>query len=258
MKAIILSAGQGSRLLPLTEAMPKCLLPIGNKPLLARQIDGLCACGVTEIVVVTGFATGAVEQCLNKLDVGDLTARSIFNPFFNVADNLASCWMARHEMQGDFILLNGDTLFEPAVCDRLLAAAPAAVTLVTNRKAGYDADDMKVRLDGSRLLEVGKSLEPANVDGESIGMLRFQGDGPRQFVEVLDQIMRTPNSLAWWYLRAVNVLAERGIVETLSIEGLHWCEVDFSYDLDTACRLFAEEMPHAESGWPDSAIKLVS
>jgi len=238
MKAIILSAGQGSRLLPLTEATPKCLLPVGDKPLLAQQFEGLYACGIREVTVVTGFGAAAVDQCLKTDAHRDLALRSVFNPFFNVADNLASCWMARHEMAEDFILLNGDTLFEAAICERLLEAPTAAVTLATNHKASYDSDDMKVHLDGTRLVAVGKDLELENVDGESIGMMRFQGDGPGNFVAVLEQIMRTPNCLSWWYLRAIGVLAERGIVETQSVSGLRWCEVDFPQDLETARTLF--------------------
>ncbi len=259
MKAIILSAGQGSRLLPLTETTPKCLLPVGDKPLLVRQVEVLHTCGVDEIVVVTGFATTAVDHCLENIQTNALSLRTIFNPFFNVADNLASCWMARGEMQDEFLLLNGDTLFEAAVCERLLEAPAAAVSLATNHKGEYDSDDMKVRLDGTRLVEVGKNLEPENVDGESIGMMRFQGDGPGKFVEVLEQIMRTPNCLSWWYLRAIGVLAERGIVETQPVDGLRWCEVDFPQDLETACELFDVPGATAQSTLAsDGPIKLVS
>ena len=164
----------------------------------------------------------------------------MFNPFFNVADNLASCWMAREEMDRDFVLLNGDTLFEPAVLDALMSAPPAPVTLAIDRKAAYDSDDMKVRLDGGRLIEVGKTLSSEKVDGESIGMTRFQGEGPRRFAGVLDEIMHTPNGISWWYLKAIGVLADQGLVQTHSIEGLTWGEVDFKEDLERAEQLFPD------------------
>ena len=123
MKAIILSAGQGGRLLPLTETMPKCLLPIGDEPIVGLQIDNLRSCGIDDITVVTGFSAGMVEQALGELNYAPNPPKCLFNPFFNVADNLASCWMARGEMNDDFILLNGDTLFEPAICEALLSAS---------------------------------------------------------------------------------------------------------------------------------------
>lgn len=239
MKAIILSAGQGSRLLPLTEDRPKCLLPINDSRLIELQIRALAANGVEEIVVVVGFRAAAVESFLEGFREEGLTVRTVFNPFFNVADNLASCWMVRHEMDGPFILLNGDTLFEPAVLVTLLKAPEAPITLTIDKKDAYDSDDMKVRLDGSRLLEVGKTLTIEKIDGESIGMTRFLSEGARQFSEVLDEIMRTPNGITWWYLKAIGVLADQGMVQTQSIQGLTWGEVDFKADLERAETLFA-------------------
>jgi choline kinase len=241
MKALILSAGQGSRLLPLTEDRPKCLLPVNSSRLIELQIRGLIDCGIDEIGVVVGFRAAAVAHFLEELDHGGAEIRTLFNPFYNVADNLASCWMARGEMNRDFVLLNGDTLFEPAVLERLLAAPAAPVTMAIDRKAAYDSDDMKVRLNGSRLVEVGKTLSSELVDGESIGMLRFLDDGPRRFAEVLDEIMHTPNGISWWYLKAIGVLADQGLVETRSIEGLTWGEVDFREDLERAEALFPDQ-----------------
>lgn len=243
MKAVILSAGQGSRLLPLTEDCPKCLLSIDSRAMIELQIEHLFACGVDEIAVVVGFRAGAVDIFLDSLARPGLTIRSVFNPFFKVADNLGSCWMARSEMDRDFVLLNGDTLFEPAVLDSLLAAPKAPVTLTIDRKDGYDSDDMKVRLDGTRLVEVGKSLTSQKIDGESIGMTRFIGEGPQRFVNKLNEIMHTPDGIDWWYLKAIGALADQGLVETHSIEGLTWGEVDFKEDLEHARTLFAEDQP---------------
>jgi L-glutamine-phosphate cytidylyltransferase len=238
MKAIILSAGQGGRLLPLTETRPKCLLSLGDVSILEHQISRLNECAISDISVVTGFAAGSVEEALCELPAHIITPRTVFNPFFNVADNLASCWMARDLMQTDFLLLNGDTVFESAVCEKLMRAPAAPITLAIDQKTSYDSDDMKVRLDGSKLLEVGKTLSPENVHGESIGMMRFQGNGPGRFAATLDQIMRTPNSLSWWYLRAIGILAEHDLVQTESIAGLIWGEVDFLQDLENVRRLF--------------------
>lgn len=240
MKAVILSAGQGSRLLPLTADRPKCLLPLGPKTLLEWQIDVLARCGVDDVVVVVGFRAGLVDSVLAKLARPGLRIRSVFNPFFNVADNLGSCWMARHEMAGDFLLLNGDTLFEKAVLERLLGSTPAPITVTIDRKDAYDADDMKVHLDGSRLLEIGKTLPASRTDGESIGLLLFRDDGPKLFVEAADRAMHTSEGLKSFYLRVIDQLARSHRVETASIEGLAWGEVDFPADLQRAERLVTD------------------
>jgi len=238
MKTIILSAGQGSRLLPLTEDRPKCLLNLGKNTILGVQLAALRAGGATEVIIVTGFRTAAVEKAAEEASEPGFNVRTLFNPFYNVADNLASCWMAREEMREPFLLLNGDTLFEPEIMKRLLQAPAAPITLTIDKKADYDSDDMKVQLAGTRLLDVGKTLEPEDTHGESIGFSRFDKSGADAFVETLEQTMRTPNGLNWWYLKAIAVLAEKGQVETCSIEGQTWGEVDFLPDLEVAKEIF--------------------
>ncbi len=247
MKAIILSAGQGSRLLPLTEDCPKCLLLIGSKSLLERQIDALYECGIRDICVVVGFLAGAVEHHLQDIDKPGLTIRSVFNPFYDVSDNLASCWMARAEMNQDFILLNGDTLFDAQIVTRLLSSPLRAVTLTIDRKASYDSDDMKICLDGDRLVDVDKTIEISRIDGESIGISFFRGEGPSQFCEVLEQEIRKPIGIKRYYLKAINILSTRIHVGVCSIEGLTWAEVDFPQDLEHARNLFAKSGAKRES-----------
>jgi choline kinase len=240
MKAVILSAGQGSRLLPLTAERPKCLLPLGSRSLIEWQIEVLARCGVDEIVVVVGFRAALVEALLATLARPGLGIRTLFNPFYNVADNLGSCWLARHEMAGDFLLLNGDTLFEAAVLQRLLDSPPTPITVTIDRKASYDADDMKVHLDGSRLLDIGKTLPPARTNGESIGLLLFRDTGPELFVDAIDRALRVSEGVKSFYLKVIDQLAKSRRVETVSIEGLAWGEVDYPADLQQAERLVAD------------------
>ena len=150
MKAIILAAGQGSRLMPLTEDTPKCLLHLGDETILRHQIRQLAAAGFNEIVVVTGFRAQAVEAELRQMYQPMLVTRTLFNPFFAVADNLASCWLARSEMTGDFLLLNGDTVFEAKIPDQLIQEARRPITLTIDCKDNYDSDDMKVSVEADR------------------------------------------------------------------------------------------------------------
>ncbi len=226
MKAIILSAGRGSRLLPLTENRPKCLLPVGTTTILGHQLDTLEAGGITETIVVTGFMVGLVEAEVAKRN-GPMRVTPFFNPFFQVADNLASCWMVRDHMNVDFILINGDTLFEAALLHDVLSSSAQPIQVTIDRKPTYDSDDMKVSLDGSRLRAIGKSLPGSEVDAESIGLLRFMGQGPGIFRAKLEQMMRTQEGISTWFLKAIDAIANTtGQVGTLSIEGRRWNEVD--------------------------------
>ncbi|MGA0532687.1 NTP transferase domain-containing protein [Hansschlegelia sp. KR7-227] len=234
VKAIILSAGQGRRLLPLTAETPKCLIPFSGRPLVEWQVRALAAAGVKEIVVVTGFEAAKVEAALAAIDLPGLALRATHNPFFELADNLASCWIARHEMSQPFLILNGDTLIEPEIARRVLEEpAVAPITVTIDRKGDYDSDDMKVRTQGDRLLAIGKTLPLDLVTGESIGCLRFTEEGGAAFVAELERLMRSEEGLKRWYLSAIDGIARyQNIVGVRSIEGLEWSELDFPADLD--------------------------
>ena len=168
MKAVILSAGQGKRLLPLTADSPKCILPIMGQTLIEWQIDELAKCGIDQVTVVLGYRADKVERILRSR-YGTHRVRTVYNAAYAISDNLVSCWAAHDEMNQDFVLLNGDTLFEAAVFKRLLETGDRPVTVVVSQKSEYDADDMKVELDGCRPVKIGKDLISDQVDGESIG-----------------------------------------------------------------------------------------
>lgn len=231
-RAVILSAGQGSRLLPMTAQMPKCLLDLCGRSMLEWQLRGLSRMGVPEAVVVTGFHPELVEAELRRIAPQNMRVRTLYNPFYKLADNLASCWMARAELTGPCLILNGDTLFEPEIAGRLLAAAPAPITVTIDRKPSYDSDDMKVVTEGDHLRAIGKTLSADRVNGESIGFLRFEAEGAALFIDEIERTMRTPEGPGKWYLSAINRLAESGAdIRVTSIEGLEWGELDFPDDL---------------------------
>lgn len=240
MKAIILSAGQGKRLLPLTSSTPKCLLEVQGKAVLQWQLDALVAGGCHDVVVVHGYGANQVEELIaDRHDAA--TVRTLFNPFYAVSNNLASCWVVRAEMDEDFLLLNGDVVFQEGALERVLAtpATPTPVTVTIDRKRSYDEDDMKVRLEGRRLVRIGKDLPQGEIDAEAIGMHLFRGRGPRLFREGLEAAVRTATGLGRWYLTVVDELARTGVVGTATIEGYEWAEIDTPEDLAHAEELTA-------------------
>jgi choline kinase len=237
-QAIILSAGQGSRLGHLTHDRPKCLIEFAGRSLLDRQLDVAAACGMEQVVVVTGFRDEAVEQALERRrQAGERPeVRTIFNPFYKVADNTGSLFMAREALAGDTLVWNGDTMVSRALMAKVVANARPGICVTIDRKAeGYDADDMKVVEVGGRLLGIGKRLgEDDGVNAESIGLLAFREDGAEQFREAIEQAMRSPEGTQIWYLRVIHHLAQESDVWTLDIQGEEWGEVDFPEDVARA------------------------
>jgi len=238
MKAIILSAGQGSRLGHMVDDRPKCLIDFNGRSLLDRQLDTLEANGVQEAVVVTGFHDELVQQAIERRSGGP-TIRTIFNPFYKVADNTGSLYMAREELSGDCLVWNGDTLVSRALMAKVVGNVRQGICVTIDRKDDdYDDDDMKVVEEGGRLKAIGKRIAEG-VNAESIGLLAFRGGGSEQFREAIEQAMRTPEGTTIWYLRVINQIAQSADVWTLDIHGEEWGEVDFPPDVDAAIALTA-------------------
>lgn len=236
MKAIILGAGQGRRLMPLTSNLPKCCLPLHGRSILEWQLSQISQCDIDEVVVVTGFANETVDAVVDR--VSGIRVRTLHNPMYAHTDNLGTCWEARFEMQGPFVLMNGDTLFEAAVLQRLLRMDKTYhITLATDTKPYFDLDDMKIITDGSRLLKVSKQLDISLVSGESIGLMVFDQAGANAFTEKLEEMMDNADALKLWYLSAIDQLASEGIVGICPIHGMSWCEVDDAADFADAANV---------------------
>jgi L-glutamine-phosphate cytidylyltransferase len=240
-KAIILSAGQGSRLGHLTDDRPKCLIEFNGRTLLDRQLDALAANGVEEAVVVTGFRDDQIEAALQRRgDIGP-KVRTVYNPFYKVADNLGSLFVAKNEIQGDVLVWNGDTLVSETLMARVIDNRDQDGICVTiDRKDGYDEDDMKVVVDDAgRLHAIGKRLDMAEVNAESIGLLAFRGAGAQTFRHAIERSIRTSEGTTIWYLRVIHQIAQEAPVWTLDINGEEWGEVDFPEDVEAAEALCA-------------------
>lgn len=235
--AILLSAGQGSRMLPLTAERPKCLIEFSGRSLLAWQIEMLARGGVKRIDVVTGFMTDMVDAELARIADPRVTITTRFNPFYKVADNLGSCWIAREAMRGDFLILNGDTLVSEEIVARVQEDHDWPIAVTVDVKQAYDSDDMKVWRAGDQLRRIGKTLTAEETNAESIGFLAFRGEGAALFREAVRAYMRTPEGVQHWYLKVIDSLAPTGKVGTVSIEGLGWAEVDFLNDIEIATKL---------------------
>ena len=239
MKAIILSAGQGSRLGHMVDDRPKCLIDFNGRSLLDRQLDTLEANGVREAVVVSGFHDELVSEAIARRSGGP-EVRTIYNPFYKVADNTGSLFMAREELAGDCLVWNGDTLVSRELMRRVVSNRAEGICVTIDRKDSYDEDDMKVVEDDGRLKAIGKRLPLEQVNAESIGLLAFRSGGAERFREAIDRAIRTPEGTTIWYLRVIHHIAQSSEVLTFDIQGEEWGEVDFPADVENARELTAK------------------
>ncbi len=230
-EAVILAAGQGKRLLPLTQEIPKALLPVGsqsNTTILEFQVSALRNLGVKEILVVVGHGK---ERVFSRL--GD-QVRYVENPRYLTTNSIYSFFLAMDGMGDDVLILNGDVLFHPEVVERLLHSSHQAV-LSVDTSAVLDEETMKVRLRGDRVAEISKTIEAHRAHAENLGVVRFRGQG----LECLRSVVRemvSQGQVNRWIPAAFQEMLSLTELYAVDIAGLPWTEIDFAHDLDTARR----------------------
>ena len=236
MKAIILAAGKGERLMPLTSDTPKSLLELENgTTLLESQLITINKTAVDKVVIVTGYLTEKVESKVQHYSKEyNIDIQIIYNPFFDISNNLLSLWQARHEMESDFIIINGDDIFNDSVLLGLLEHDKnELITMVIDRKETYDEDDMKLIVENERILEVSKKIPLNEANGESIGMIRVTGEAKGIMVDTMERMVRNKKNMQVFYLEMIQELINQGIVVGYhEISSKDWAEIDFHPDLE--------------------------
>jgi len=247
MKALILAAGRGRRLWPLTAESPKCLLDIGGTTILEHQLGNLTAAGIGRVVVICGHGVEGVRQELSAY-VGRADVSIVYNPFFADADNLISLWAARSEMDADFLLLNGDNVFHPLILPRILSMEASACVAVRRRER-YDVDDAKVQLADQRVVRIGKDLAASPTHAESIGILRFAGRGVPAIRRALEVAVMADGARHSLFLDGIQGLIDQDHpVAFCDVGELPWTDVDTPEDLRYVRRHFQSFSPDARAG----------
>jgi choline kinase len=233
MKAIILAAGRGERLMPLTQNTPKPLLDLGNgKTILETQLDAMEHCGIKEVVLVLGYLAEQIEAKIKKYKNFEIT--TVYNPFYGVSSNLASLWMAKHQMGDEFVIVNGDDIFHPRVFEGLLSVSEEKeICMVIDRKKNYLHEHMKVITKKNRVYAVSKEIDLQKANGESIGLIRFLKNGAKMMVETIEKMMRDGIGLKVFWLEALQQIMDEDFpVYYHTVREKDWAEIDFHPELE--------------------------
>ena len=229
MKAIILAAGHGSRLLPLTLTTPKCLVQVGGRAILDHQLDALAAVGFTSAVIVGGYRIDQIAVHL-AARTRDLPTELVFNPFWSAANSIGSVWAARAHLETPFALMNGDTLFAPAILRTAIEAPADGVTLVIEPLETPGLDDMLVEADGERIVAVGKHLVGHRATDRSLGLIVSAGGSA--YTDALRAVIGEEEGIHAYHHAVVRRAAETGHVRALRIAAdLRWQEIDRPEDI---------------------------
>ncbi len=219
MKAIILAAGLGSRLGPLTSALPKCLLELHGKPLLLHQLDLLAACGITEVTIVTGFGAAQIRSRVKG------RAACVYYPDFASTNNLLTLHYHRHLLAGDVLLLFSDVLLtRQGLQDCITNSSDFALLVDTSRCLEAT---MRVCLTGGAITDIGPHISSAVGDGNFIGIAKYSAQGSHLLAEELSRMVAMSDCTDNYYTAALARLAAGGHrLEGVRLNGSPWVEID--------------------------------
>ena len=242
-----MAAGPGSRLMPITNEMPKCLLEVGGRTILERALEALRENGIEKIVVVRGYRS-------HLIDYPNITYYE--NPNFRENNILRSLFYAEGEMNDDFIFSYSDIVYSSEIVAKLMECeADIALTVDIDWLQHYEGRDLHpiseaelVKVEDGRVVKIGKGVvSPAEAHGEFIGLAKFTKLGSEAmkvgYHRVAEERPSTPfqnaASLDKAYMTdMIQELVDNGsLVQSVNIEG-GWMEIDTLQDLERARRLF--------------------
>lgn len=232
--AVILVAGLGARLRPLTDDRPKALMDLGGETILGRALRLLGAAGIDDIVLATGYREDQIRTALQEQGI---LATIIANPEYDTTQNSVSLARCQEALRGkSFFKLDGDVVFQPAVLERLQrSSAPLAVAVDSARD--LDAEAMKVQVARGRITRFGKGIALGEAAAETIGIERLsQAGGERVLAAIQSGIAAGRRDR--YYEDYYSDLVVNGELEADAVEvgDLPWSEVDTLEDLERARR----------------------
>jgi choline kinase len=236
---IVLAAGAGRRLAPLTDDLPKTLLSVdGDTTILDIALSNLASVGLDEVAIITGFASHQIDSRVEDLERRHrVKLRLVYNDKALEWNNAYSLWLARELFADGALLCNGDTVHPVSVEKTLLAADPQQILIALDDDKHLAEEEMKVTLDDTgHLTRIHKSLDPSAVAGEYIGVTRIEPAAAAGLAEALEATWRRDPDL--YYEDGFQEYADRGgIVEVAPIGPVSWVEVDNHEDLERARRI---------------------
>jgi choline kinase len=239
VKAVILAAGVARRLAPLTDRTHKCLLPVGDRPLLVRMLEALASAGVDETILVVGHCADQVRTVAGRR-VGRMRIGFVHNPDHG-RGSVLSLHAARAHLREPVLIMDADVLFPREFVRRLLEAAAPSAFLIDQ---GFQdtGEEVKYYTRGDRVIALGKKVVPESWEqvGEGVGFFKCGAEAARALVPLLQRVIAESGGLAE-YEDAYHLLVQEHHVGWVDVTGLPWTEIDFAEDLR---RARDEVLPH--------------
>ena len=253
MIAIILAAGMGTRLMPLTKDIPKPLLKINEMTLLERMIRNCIDANISKFILVVGYNKDKViDLCPEIAEKYEIEIETIANEKYNITNTsvstyLASKYVEDSNLEEDFILINGDNVIDPIIISRLADSNNTGM-IIDNFKE-LDEESFKLIIDdesynedktiaNGKINSIGKGLDIPSSTGEFIGVSKVKSDDVAEFNRILERLIQEdPQN---YYDYAYKDLSEIKTIDFVLTNGLKWTEIDDHKDWENAQKLVKE------------------
>ncbi|MEW4468746.1 phosphocholine cytidylyltransferase family protein [Parasphingorhabdus sp. JC815] len=230
-RAIILNAGKGSRLLPLTSERPKCLIEFRGKAILDHQIEALLPLDLDEIIIVTGYRGEMItDHIANNVSRYGEKIRTIANPDWAESSSIASVMAARDYLSSNYMVMNGDTVYDAAILKKAAGMAKPGTSLLVEPLAENTEDDMLVKVQDGRVMAAAKTLSREAATHRSLGVIFGRSDGGA-YRRMLDEVMACSNGHLQYHHEIINRLAGLQKVHAIESHSGTWQEIDRPEDL---------------------------
>ncbi|MDA0755569.1 MAG: phosphocholine cytidylyltransferase family protein [Proteobacteria bacterium] len=241
MKAIILAAGVGSRIRPLTDNCPKSLLKINGKTILEMMLSHIKTCGINEVIFVLGYLQDQIKNYV-KTKFPDLIVQFITNEKYEVTNTGYSLMLTKDFVKNStFIKFDADVVFDINILKTLIASEYDNC-LCIDKNINLDAEEIKVIIkDDNRVVKASKTVNPLDAIGESIGIEKISGETAHTLFNDLELMMKDEQYHQEYYEAAYERLIEKDVpFYALDISGLRWTEIDTKEDFMLAGKIFSQ------------------
>ncbi|MGJ8544845.1 MAG: sugar phosphate nucleotidyltransferase [Sulfitobacter sp.] len=247
--AVILAAGIGSRLSPLTDTCAKSLLTVGGSIILERMIRNCLSCGMSQFVLVLGHRADDIKQFVDKTFRG-IRVTYVINDRYRETNTGYSLMLAAKALgASEFIKFDADVVFDVKILRQLVDDDRDNLLCIDQNITLADEEVKVIADDEMQVLAVGKSVDPALALGESIGIEKISAKtGPMLFAE-LGEMMQSPARYQDYYEDAYARLVASGtIFHALDITGSNWTEIDDAKDFAAANAMFGSPVTTVSRG----------
>ncbi|MFW6140609.1 MAG: sugar phosphate nucleotidyltransferase [Acidobacteriota bacterium] len=230
MKGVVLCAGMGIRLFPYTQEIPKCLLKVGQKTLLEYIIENYKKSGIKEIFLVTGYKEEKIKTLVKEKSCS--TIHFITNQNYMRTNTAYSLNLALKHINDDFILINGDMLFDQTILDDLLSH-PQKNCVVVDNKILLDQEEVKVIAQNGVVSKIGKNLNPTKCMGEAIGINKISHKSIPKLSDVFNALEKK-GELYHFFEKGFDILSHKDCSFGILLTHKPWTEIDTQEDYDYA------------------------